>query len=86
MKHPEPELVEMMAKARCENLWFHSVYQDMWFSPDELQAAWDKGQFRWGAVNWILRNPAERLAQLALSIEATKRDLDEFQRRLNNAK
>ena len=57
-------MVDLFAAARQQKLWFHGVYQDLWFSPDELDAEQAAGRFRWGAVNWSLRDPKEHLANL----------------------
>lgn len=61
---PWPDLAALMKRAQEEHLWFWTRYQDLWFSPSELRNHWDRGQFRWGAVNWELRDPAERLMEL----------------------
>lgn len=51
-------LKPLFKKAREEGLWFHCGYQDLWFSPDELEKMQtEEGRFIWGAVNWTLRNP-----------------------------
>ncbi len=57
-------LGEMFTRARREGLWFHCGYQDLWFSPDELEKAQASGRFRWGAVNWELRDPKEQVEYL----------------------
>ncbi len=49
------QLAPLFARARAEGLYFHGHYQNMWFSPDELEALQAQGEFRWGAVNWELR-------------------------------
>lgn len=63
-------LKPMFAEAREKGLWFWCHYQDLWFSPDALEAEQRAGRFRWGAVNWRLRDPKER------PIEADKRVAD----------
>lgn len=50
-------LEPLFAEARAKGLWFHSCYQDMWFSPDELAEMHRQDRFIWGPVNWTLRNP-----------------------------
>lgn len=57
-------LQPLFKKALSEDLWFNSVYQDMWFHPDELRKAQSEGRYIWGPENWKLRNPQERLDQL----------------------
>src|ERR1700684_2463853 len=60
---PWPDLAEMMERAKQQRLCFWSPYQDLWLTPEELQSAWNLGLFRWGAVNWKLRDPAEKSPQ-----------------------
>lgn len=52
-------LAELIAKAEREKLWLHCVYQDLWFSPQELRAENAAGKFQWGVQNWTLRDPKE---------------------------
>lgn len=54
----------LFAKAEQHGLWFYSPYQSLWFSPAALHEAQAKGRFRWGAVNWELRDPLERVREL----------------------
>lgn len=53
------ELEAHIAKAEAEGKWLWCHYQDIWFSPAQLRAHIKNGQFRWGAVNWKLRDPQE---------------------------
>lgn len=69
---------ELFKQARENCLWFHSSYQNLWFSPDELQAHRANGRFRWGAENWKLRNPDERLKELADNIRKAKDEHEVF--------
>lgn len=55
------ELKPLIDQARREGLWLWCYYQDLWFSPDQLEAENANGKFIWGAVNWKLRDPAERV-------------------------
>jgi len=59
-------LDEMFRRAIANGLWFYhgGMSGPLWFSPDELQAEQEKGQFVWGAVNWQLRDPQEGVALL----------------------
>ena len=79
---PWPDLADLMARARRERLWFWCNYQDLWFSPDELQAEWDKGSFRWGAVNWKLRDPVEYLQGIHDQIRAREDEIVRLKARL----
>lgn len=51
---PWETLRQLMTKARRENLVFYQRFQELTFTPDELQMEWNKGSFRWSAVNWEL--------------------------------
>lgn len=54
---PDAALQSLIRQAREERKWLHCSYQDLWFSPTELEREWANGRFRWGAVNWTLRDP-----------------------------
>jgi hypothetical protein len=71
-----------MVRARQFKLWFHSGYQDLWFSPDEMQAEWDAGRFIWGPQNWTLEFPEERLARLSRAAEGAQQAVEDFKERL----
>ena len=72
------EMNAMIDRAEKEKLWLRSLYQDMWFSPAELREQQAKGLFRWGVVNWELRDPKEHLAELQRIWVDAKKDYDEF--------
>lgn len=72
--------------ARTQGLWLWCFYQDLWFSPDELEVENDKGKFLWGAVNWRLRDPKERIQQLEQKIEQAEDELTTFKRRVKGAR
>lgn len=57
------ELRKLTAQARAEGKWLWCNYQDIWFSPDQLDEQNRNGKFLWGPVNWQLRDPAERVAE-----------------------
>jgi hypothetical protein len=69
-------LKELIEQARKEGKWLWCHYQDLWFSPDQLEAENAAGKFRWGPVNWKLRDPQERLseAERRLASAAAERD------------
>ena len=56
-------LQDLIDQARREGKWLWCHYQDLWFSPAQLEAENAKGNFRWGPVNWKLRDPIERLGE-----------------------
>lgn len=75
MSEPQtlPELIE---KARAEGKWLWCHYQDLWFSPDQLAAQNEAGKFRWGPVNWRLRDPQERIAEADARVAAAQAERD----------
>ena len=75
-------LKPMFEEAEAKGLWFHSPYQDMWFSPRELEEWQNKGKFVWGAVNWELRSPQERVDRLEEKILETRNQINEFAKRI----
>lgn len=67
-------LRHLIAQARAEGKWLHCSYQDLWFSPDQLETANREGRFRWGAVNWTLRDPEEMVRQRADDLRCAEQD------------
>jgi hypothetical protein len=55
------ELNALIDKAEGEGKWLWCHYQDLWFSPGQLREQNRNGKFRWGPVNWKLRDPQERI-------------------------
>jgi hypothetical protein len=41
-------LQPLISQARVQGKWLHCAYQNLWFSPDELEAENREGRFRWG--------------------------------------
>ena len=76
------EMKKMFDKARAEGLWFFTSYQQLWFSPDDLEKEQKNGHFRWGPTNWQLRSPDERIAQLEQNVRRSDRELKEFKEKL----
>ncbi len=54
----------MFERAERDGLWFWTSYQDLWFTPAQLREDMANDRFRWGAVNWELRDPREKLKAL----------------------
>ncbi len=71
----------MFEKARRDGLWFFSSYQRMWFSPSELERHQRNGRFRWGPVNWVLKNPQERILELMLERTKSMREIASIHQR-----
>lgn len=75
-------LQPMFQTARREGKWFWCVYQDLWWSPDELKTHQNQGRFVWGPPNWKLRDPWERVHSLERGIEEAKNVLTSFKKRI----
>ena len=69
-------LQQLIEKAREEKKWLYCYYQTLWFSPDELQDENEKGKFRWGVVNWELRDPAELIEWRKSDVKKAQKELD----------
>lgn len=72
----------LIERAKKEGKWLRCSYQDIWFSPSELENAQADGKFRWGPVNWDLFDPNDKVRSLELEIENKKRSLEEFKKRM----
>ncbi len=72
----------LLRKARDEGKWLWCGYQSLWFSPDELDAQHNEGNFLWGPINWELRNPQDRVQHLERQIKHAKVDLTKFKLRI----
>lgn len=77
------DLQPLFDKAVKEGLWFHSSYQDLWFSPSELHKEQQAGRFRWGSVNWTLRHPHERMSELLRRLREAEDAVAQFRRRIS---
>lgn len=69
-------LEPLFAEAERTGKWFWCAYQDLWFSPAKLREAQREGRFRWGAVNWSLREPGERVAEAEKRAKAAADDVE----------
>lgn len=67
---------ELIRQARAEGKWLWCHYQDIWFTPDKLEAEQAAGRFRWGPVNWKLRDPKERLREAEARRDSAQREVD----------
>ncbi len=75
-------LRKMFDEAEQKRLWFFSQYQHLWFSPSKLKEEQSSGRFRWGAENWRLRDPKERLEELRRDAANSTKEADDFERLL----
>lgn len=80
------EMDRMYEEAWVEGLWFFCIYDQFWFSPDELAAEQAKGNFLWLPSNWKLRDPKERLAELDREMVEAEQRRDEFVIRMEKSK
>lgn len=76
-------LNDLIAEARATRRWLWCCYQDLWFTPDQLEAANAEGRFRWGAVNWKLCDPRERLAKAEADAVAARERADRIAREID---
>lgn len=76
----DPVTIEMRPlyeQARREGKWLYCHYQNLWFAPDQLEAEQRAGRFRWGAVNWQVRDPMERVAVAERRLKAAQVEYDD---------
>jgi hypothetical protein len=78
-------LKSLFEKARREKLLFHSNYQDLLFTPDELEKAQAEGRFLWGPRNWKLIDPEEIKEAFEYAIDNAKQEYQSFLDRLKAA-
>lgn len=71
-------LESLFAEAERKRLWFYCSYQELWFSPKELREEQANGSFVWGPVNWVLRDPMERLEELMKATESARQTQEAF--------
>jgi len=76
------ELEPLYKRAKEEGLWFFSNYQQLWFSPKELRDYQSEGNFIWGACNWILRDPIEKLMEMENKKNGIEREIIDFKNKI----
>lgn len=72
------DLQPMFIEARKSKFWFKSTYQDLWFSPDELEEKHKNDKFIWGKVNWKLADPMELINRKEAEIKNLQLSLSEL--------
>lgn len=77
-------LSELIESARQQDLWLHCNYQDLWFSPDELEEQNIKGKFLWSVENWTLQDPHVKLERLMENIQDAKKTYNDFRARMGD--
>ncbi len=85
-QHDRDALAALFVEAHAKGLWFFhgGLSGPLWFSPNELEKEQAAGRFVWGAVNWRLRNPRERLVQIDDEIESLIREKHKFIERIGD--
>ena len=52
---------DLIQEAKDESLWIRSHYQDLWFSPSELEQQRNQGHYLWGVESFEKVNPFARI-------------------------
>lgn len=76
-------LNELINQAEREGKWLWCHYQDLWFSPAQLRDQNANGKFRWGVVNWQLRDPQERLDEAQRRVNAATQEAERIRRQIH---
>lgn len=79
------DLQPMFLEARQKGLWFKSTYQNLWFSPDELQHSHNSNKFVWGKANWTLADPFELVNRKEIEITNLQISLSELKKKIYNS-
>lgn len=79
------ELNDLIDRAEREGKWLFCHYQSLWFSPSELRQHNAVGRFRWGVVNWTLRDPSELLDSTKAKLKHAQEELENVTRRIQEA-
>jgi hypothetical protein len=66
----------LLEEAETKGLWLYTSYQDLWFSPAQLREHQANGRFRWGVVNWRLRDPQEMVQNAERDVATAQMNLD----------
>ncbi len=75
-------LEQLIQQARDEGKYLYCSYQNLWFSSDELAQSNKDDKFRWGAVNWELRDPQERIDSLVKSVRRQRKEASSLKRKM----
>ncbi len=77
-------LQKLIQQARDEQKMLWCRYQNLWFLPDQLEDLNQRGKFRWGAINFELRDSMERVEQLNKELKEKEKELIFFEQSLNS--
>lgn len=78
----EAAITVLLTEAEAKGHWLWQRYYDLWISPAELRNAMAEGRYRWGAVNWEIRDPQEALAALDTRIGDLQQERTRLEERL----
>lgn len=78
------ELEPLFKEAEEKGLWFWVNYQDLWFSPSELRRNHEMDRYVWGKINWVLRNPHEKILILENTIQQIQQEIRSVRQRIQN--
>lgn len=73
----------MIELARRDRLLLFSKYQDIMFTPDELDAAHREGRFVWGPVNWYTMTVDEVVERSARDLARKQEQHDKLVERVS---
>lgn len=76
------EMRALIAKARAEKKWIYSntMAGEYWWSPDWLEEENTNGRFLWGAINFELRDPQDRVKQAQKRLDEALADYIRIQK------
>lgn len=75
-------LKPLFDRAERYGQWFHCSYQDIWLSPKQLRAEQAAGRYVWGAENWALRDPYDRIREAEQVLVRAQESLDNIIRQV----
>lgn len=78
----------MVRTAKRDGFWFYGKSNglEFWFSPVEFEKKLFEGGQWIGKINWVLRSPRERLAELKILYETAKEEFNDVVRVVNEEK
>lgn len=85
-----PEIIDslrpLFEEAEEKGLWFYSTFNQRWYSPNELRAEQENGNWCWNARNWKLGDPKKHLEELRHEIDAAIQLAADFEKRMKESK
>lgn len=74
-------LVELIEQAKQEGKYLHCAYQDICFTPFELEDLNHQGRFCWGPVNWQLVTPDSLVADEQRMLRGVQKSIIRIEQR-----